>query len=123
MNQVPRVQEGQKLVKGDVIADGPRPTRERARPGQEPPRGLMPWEGWLQLRGRHHLVRATLVKDDACCVDPSTSTVDAADTKLRPGRDHRDIPNLSDDILRDLDDRGIIRIGAEVGPNDVASAR
>ena len=78
----------------------------------------MPWEGYNFEDAI--ILSERLVKDDVLTsIHIHEHEVDARDTKLGPEEISRDIPNLSDDILRDLDDRGIIRIGAEVGPGDV----
>ena len=75
--------------------------------------------GGLQLRGRHHPVRALGEGRRPHSIHIHEHEVDARDTKLGPEEITRDIPNLSEEILRDLDERGIIRVGAEVGPGDV----
>ena len=78
----------------------------------------MPWEGYNFEDAI--ILSERLVKDDVLTsIHIHEHEVDARDTKLGPEEISRDIPNLSDDILRDLDDRGIIRVGAEVGPGDV----
>ena len=78
----------------------------------------MPWEGYNFEDAI--ILSERLVKDDVLTsIHIHEHEVDARDTKLGPEEITRDIPNLSDDILRDLDDRGIIRVGAEVGPGDV----
>src|SRR5678809_323181 len=79
---------------------------------------LMPWEGYNFEDAI--ILSERLVKDDVLTsIHIHEHEIDARDTKLGPEEISRDIPNLSDDILRDLDDRGIIRVGAEVGPGDV----
>ncbi|MFM7756213.1 MAG: DNA-directed RNA polymerase subunit beta [Actinomycetota bacterium] len=118
VNQIPRVTEGQKVKKGDLIADGPSTDHGELALGKNLLVALMPWEGYnfedaIILSDR-------LVRDDVLTsIHIHEYTVDARDTKLGPEEITRDIPNLSDDILRDLDDRGVIRVGAEVGPGDV----
>ena len=78
----------------------------------------MPWEGYNFEDAI--ILSERLVKDDVLTsIHIHEHEVDARDTKLGPEEITRDIPNLSDDILADLDDRGIIRVGAEVGPGDV----
>ena len=94
----------------------------RAGPGQEPGRGLHDLGG-LQLRGRHHPLRAGGRGRRATSIHIEEHEVDARDTKLGAEEITRDIPNLSEEILEDLDERGIIRIGAEVGPATSWSAR
>ena len=118
VNQIPRVTQGQSLKKGDLIADGPSTDQGELALGKNLVVALMPWEGYnfedaIILSDR-------LVRDDVLTsIHIHEYTVDARDTKLGPEEITRDIPNLSEDILRDLDDRGVIRIGAEVGPGDV----
>ncbi|MEY3033972.1 MAG: DNA-directed polymerase beta subunit [Actinomycetota bacterium] len=118
VNQVPRVTQGQKVKKGDLIADGPSTDHGELALGKNLLVAFMPWEGYnfedaIILSDR-------LVKDDVLTsIHIHEYVIDARDTKLGPEEITRDIPNLSDDILRDLDDRGVIRVGAEVNPGDV----
>ena len=118
VNQVPRVVEGQKVSKGDLIADGPSTDQGELALGKNLLVAFMPWEGYnfedaIILSDR-------LVRDDVLTsIHIHEYTIDARETKLGPEEITRDIPNLSDDILRDLDDRGVIRVGAEVNPGDV----
>ncbi|NDE80985.1 MAG: DNA-directed RNA polymerase subunit beta, partial [Actinobacteria bacterium] len=118
VNQIPRVRQGQVLKKGDLIADGPSTDNGELALGKNLVVALMPWEGYnfedaIILSDR-------LVRDDVLTsIHIHEYTVDARDTKLGPEEITRDIPNLSEDILRDLDERGVIRVGAEVGPGDV----
>ncbi len=118
INQKPRVVEGQKLVKGDVIADGPSTDMGELALGKNLLVALMPWEGYNFEDAI--ILSERIVRDDVLTsIHIHEHEVDARDTKLGPEEITRDIPNLSEDILRDLDERGIIRIGAEVGPGDV----
>jgi DNA-directed RNA polymerase subunit beta len=118
INQRPRVAEGQVLVKGDVIADGPSTDHGELALGKNLLVALMPWEGYNFEDAI--ILNERLVKDDVLTsIHIHEHEVDARDTKLGPEEITRDIPNLSEDILRDLDERGIIRVGAEVGPGDV----
>ncbi len=118
LNQVPRVKEGQQLVKGTIIADGPSTDMGELALGKNLLVALMPWEGYNFEDAI--ILSERLVKDDVLTsIHIHEHEVDARDTKLGPEEITRDIPNLSEDILRDLDDRGIIRVGAEVGPGDV----
>jgi len=118
INQVPRVKEGQHLKKGDIIADGPSTDMGELALGKNLLVALMPWEGYNFEDAI--ILSERLVKDDVLTsIHIHEHEVDARDTKLGPEEITRDIPNLSEDILRDLDDRGIIRVGAEVGPGDV----
>ncbi|MFM7536019.1 MAG: DNA-directed RNA polymerase subunit beta [Acidimicrobiales bacterium] len=118
INQKPRVVEGQKLVKGDVIADGPSTDMGELALGKNLLVALMPWEGYNFEDAI--ILSERIVRDDVLTsIHIHEHEVDARDTKLGPEEITRDIPNLSEDILRDLDERGIIRVGAEVGPGDV----
>ena len=118
VNQVPRVLEGQSVKKGDLLADGPSTDHGELALGKNLLVAFMPWEGYnfedaIILSDR-------LVKDDVLTsIHIHEYVIDARDTKLGPEEITRDIPNLSDDILRDLDERGVIRVGAEVNPGDV----
>ena len=113
-----RVTEGQKVQKGTILADGPSTDLGELALGKNLLVALMPWEGYNFEDAI--ILSERLVKDDVLTsIHIHEHEVDARDTKLGPEEISRDIPNLSDDILRDLDDRGIIRIGAEVGPGDV----
>ncbi len=118
INQMPRVKEGQKVKKNDIIADGPSTDMGELALGKNLLVALMPWEGYNFEDAI--ILSERLVKDDVLTsIHIHEHEVDARDTKLGPEEITRDIPNLSEDILRDLDDRGIIRVGAEVGPGDV----
>jgi DNA-directed RNA polymerase subunit beta len=118
INHVVRVIEGQKVSKGDLLADGPSTDLGELALGKNLLVALMPWEGYnfedaIILSDR-------LVKDDVLTsIHIHYYEADARDTKLGPEEISRDIPNLSDEIVRDLDEFGIIRVGAEVGPGDV----
>ena len=113
-----RVHEGDKVVKGTILADGPSTDHGELALGKNLLVALMPWEGYNFEDAI--ILCERLVKDDVLTsIHIHEHEVDARDTKLGPEEISRDIPNLSDDILRDLDDRGIIRVGAEVGPGDV----
>ncbi|MFM7685973.1 MAG: DNA-directed RNA polymerase subunit beta, partial [Actinomycetota bacterium] len=113
-----RVKEGDKVAKGTILADGPSTDMGELALGKNLLVALMPWEGYNFEDAI--ILSERLVKDDVLTsIHIHEHEVDARDTKLGPEEISRDIPNLSDDILRDLDDRGIIRVGAEVGPGDV----
>ena len=113
-----RVREGEQVVPGTILADGPSTDHGELALGKNLLVALMPWEGYNFEDAI--ILSERLVKDDVLTsIHIHEHEVDARDTKLGPEEISRDIPNLSDDILRDLDDRGIIRIGAEVGPGDV----
>lgn len=118
INQKPRVREGDKLKAGTIIADGPSTDHGELALGKNLLVAFMPWEGYNFEDAI--ILSERLVKDDVLTsIHIKEHEVDARDTKLGPEEISRDIPNLSDDILADLDDRGIIRVGAEVGPGDV----
>ena len=118
INHRVRVKEGDKFVKGTILADGPSTDHGELALGKNLLVALMPWEGYNFEDAI--ILSERLVKDDVLTsIHIHEHEVDARDTKLGPEEISRDIPNLSDDILRDLDDRGIIRVGAEVGPGDV----
>jgi DNA-directed RNA polymerase subunit beta len=118
INHRVRVKEGEKVVKGTILADGPSTDHGELALGKNLLVALMPWEGYNFEDAI--ILSERLVKDDVLTsIHIHEHEVDARDTKLGPEEISRDIPNLSDDILRDLDDRGIIRVGAEVGPGDV----
>ena len=118
INQVIRVREGQKVSKGDLLVDGPSTDLGELALGKNLLVAFMPWEGYNFEDAI--ILSERLVKDDVLTsIHIHEHEVDARDTKLGAEEISRDIPNLSDDILRDLDDRGIIRVGAEVGPGDV----
>jgi DNA-directed RNA polymerase subunit beta len=118
INQKPRVREGERFAKGDVLADGPSTDNGELALGKNLLVAFMPWEGYnfedaIILSDR-------LVRDDVLTsIHIHEHEIDARDTKLGPEEITRDIPNLSEEILKDLDERGIIRIGAEVEPGDV----
>ncbi|MEI7993153.1 MAG: DNA-directed RNA polymerase subunit beta, partial [Actinomycetota bacterium] len=118
INQIPRVVEGQQVKKGDIIADGPSTDHGELALGKNLLVALVPWEGYNFEDAI--ILNERIVRDDVLTsIHIHEHEVDARDTKLGQEEISRDIPNLSDDILRDLDDRGIIRVGAEVGPGDV----
>jgi DNA-directed RNA polymerase subunit beta len=118
INQSPRVREGDKVKKGDILADGPSTENGELALGKNLLVAFMPWEGYNFEDAI--ILSERLVKDDVLTsIHIHEHEIDARDTKLGPEEITRDIPNLSEEILADLDDRGIIRIGAEVGPGDV----
>jgi DNA-directed RNA polymerase subunit beta len=118
INQVIRVVEGQKVVKGQLLADGPSTDDGELSLGKNLLVALMPWEGYNFEDAI--ILSERIVRDDVLTsIHIHNYEVDARDTKLGAEEISRDIPNLSDEIVRDLDDEGIIRIGAEVGPGDV----
>ncbi|MDH5333879.1 MAG: DNA-directed RNA polymerase subunit beta, partial [Thermoleophilia bacterium] len=118
INQKPRVAEGQRVERHDVLADGPSTDLGELALGKNLLVAFMPWEGYNFEDAI--ILSERLVKDDVLTsIHIHEHEIDARDTKLGPEEITRDIPNLSEEILADLDERGIIRVGAEVGPGDV----
>ena len=118
INQKPLVRAGDKVEEGDVLADGPSTDRGELALGKNLLVAFMPWEGYNFEDAI--ILSERLVRDDVLTsIHIHEYEVDARDTKLGTEEITRDIPNLSEDILADLDYRGIIRVGAEVGPGDV----
>jgi len=118
INQKPRVREGDRVKKGDILADGSSTDNGELALGKNLLVAFMPWEGYNFEDAI--ILSERLVKDDVLTsIHIHEHEIDARDTKLGPEEITRDIPNLSDEILADLDERGIIRVGAEVGPGDV----
>ncbi len=118
INQKVLVDEGQKVKTGDVLADGASTHNGELALGKNLLVAFMPWEGYNYEDAI--ILSERLVKDDVLTsIHIEKHEVDARDTKLGAEEITRDIPNLSEEILKDLDERGIIRIGAEVGPGDV----
>ena len=117
-NQVVRVDEGARLEKGSVIADGPATDGGEMALGRNLLVAFMPWEGHNYEDAI--ILSQRLVQDDVLSsIHIEEHEVDARDTKLGPEEITRDIPNVSEDVLADLDERGIIRIGAEVRDGDL----
>jgi DNA-directed RNA polymerase subunit beta len=118
INQKVLVDEGDEVAAGDVIADGPSTHNGELALGKNLLVAFMPWEGYNYEDAI--ILSERVVRDDVLTsIHIEEHEVDARDTKLGPEEITRDIPNLSEEILADLDERGIIRIGAEVGPGDV----
>jgi DNA-directed RNA polymerase subunit beta len=118
INQKPRVREGDRLMPGDLIADGPSTENGELGLGKNLVVAFMVWEGYNFEDAI--ILSERLVKDDVLTsIHIHEHEIDARDTKLGPEEITRDIPNLSEEILADLDERGIIRVGAEVDPGDV----
>jgi DNA-directed RNA polymerase subunit beta len=118
INQKIRVAAGDKVKKGDLLADGPSTDHGELALGKNLLVAFMPWEGYNFEDAI--ILSERLVKDDVLTsIHIKEHEIDARDTKLGAEEITRDIPNLSEEILADLDERGIIRIGAEVGPGDV----
>ena len=118
INQKPIVAEGARVAAGDVLADGPCTDAGELALGKNLLVAFMPWEGHNYEDAI--ILSERLVKDDVLTsIHIEEHEVDARDTKLGAEEITRDIPNVSEDVLKDLDERGIIRIGAEVDPGDV----
>jgi len=118
MNQKPVVFKGERVEKGQVLADGPSTDFGELALGYNVLVAFMPWEGYNYEDAI--LLSEKLVKDDVfTSIHIEEYECDARDTKLGPEEITRDIPNVAEEVLRDLDDRGIIRVGAEVRPGDI----
>ena len=117
-NQVVRVTEGDRIEKGGLIADGPATEGGEMALGRNLLVAFMPWEGHNYEDAI--ILSQRLVQDDVLSsIHIEEHEVDARDTKLGPEEITRDIPNVSEEVLADLDERGIIRIGAEVRDGDL----
>ncbi|MBC7912000.1 MAG: DNA-directed RNA polymerase subunit beta [Pyrinomonadaceae bacterium] len=118
INQRPIVQVGERVGKGQVIADGPCTDRGELALGRNVLVAFMPWRGYNFEDAI--LVSERLVKDDFyTSIHIEELEIEARDTKLGPEEITRDIPNVGENMLRDLDDSGIIRIGAQVRPGSI----
>jgi DNA-directed RNA polymerase subunit beta len=118
INQRSLVKYGDKVSKGDILADGPSTDHGELALGKNLLVAYMAWEGYNFEDAI--ILSERLVKDDVMTsIHIHEYEIDARDTKLGPEEITRDIPNLSDEVLADLDERGIIRVGAEVRPGDV----
>lgn len=117
-NQRPIVEKGERVEEGQVIADGPSTSNGEMALGKNPLIGFMTWEGYNYEDAV--LLSERLVQDDVyTSVHIEEYEAEARDTKLGPEEITRDIPGVGDDALKDLDERGIIRIGAEVRAGDI----
>ena len=118
MNQRPIVNKGERVEAGRIIADGASTSNGELSLGKNPLIGFMTWEGYNYEDAV--LLSEKLVQEDVyTSVHIEEFEAEARDTKLGPEEITRDIPNVGEDALRDLDERGIIRIGAEVRSNDI----
>ncbi len=118
LNQKPIINLGDRVEAGQIIADGASTCQGELALGKNPLIGFMTWEGYNYEDAV--LLSEKLVQEDVyTSVHINEFEADARDTKLGPEEITRDIPNVGDDALRDLDERGIVRIGAEVHPNDI----
>ncbi|KHO63439.1 DNA-directed RNA polymerase subunit beta [Thermoanaerobacter sp. YS13] len=118
INQRPIVNEGDEVKKGQVICDGPSTDNGELALGKNVLVGFMPWEGYNYEDAI--LISEELVRDDSLTsIHIEEYDAEARDTKLGPEEITREIPNVGEDALKDLDERGIIRIGAEVTAGDI----
>ena len=118
INQRPVVSAGQKIEKGDLLADGPSTEKGEIGLGRNALIGFMTWEGYNYEDAV--LLSEKLVKEDVyTSIHIEEFESEARETKLGPEEITRDIPNISDDAIKDLDEGGIIRIGAEVKTGDI----
>ena len=118
INQKPIVSVGQKVVEKEVIADGPATSNGEISLGRNALIGFMTWEGYNYEDAV--LLNERLVRDDIyTSIHIEEYEIESRDTKLGPEEITRDIPNVGEDALKDLDERGIIRIGAEVKSGDI----
>ena len=118
INQKPIVVKGEKVKKGDVIVDGPSTENGELALGKNILVGFMTWEGYNYEDAI--LISEDLVRDDVLTtIHIEDYDCEARDTKLGPEEITREVPNVGDDVLKDLDENGIIRIGAEVRPGDI----
>jgi len=118
INQKPIVEFGERVKAGDVIADGPSTDQGEIALGKNILMGFMTWEGYNYEDAI--LLNERMVKDDVfTSIHIEEYETEARDTKLGPEEITRDIPNVGDDALKDLDERGVIRVGAEVRSGDI----
>ena len=118
INQRPIVNKGDEVKKGQVIADGPSTKNGEISLGKNALIGFMTWEGYNYEDAV--LINEKIVREDVyTSIHIEEYEIEARETKLGPEEITRDIPNVGEDALKDLDERGIIRIGAEVGAGDI----
>ena len=118
INQVPVVSVGERVEEGDVIADGPAIKNGEISLGKNALIGFMTWEGYNYEDAV--LFNEKIVRDDVyTSIHIEEYEMEARDTKLGPEEITRDIPNVNEELLKDLDDRGIIRVGADVRAGDI----
>src|SRR6202042_1478134 len=118
ISQKPIVAQGQRVKKGDVLADGPCTDMGELALGRNVLVAFMPWRGYNFEDAI--VVSEKLVKEDYyTSIHIEEFEIEARDTKLGPEEITRDIPNVSESALRDLDESGVIRIGAKIGHNDI----
>ena len=118
INQRPIVNKGDKIIKGQVLADGPATKNGEISLGKNALIGFMTWEGYNYEDAV--LINEKIVREDVyTSIHIEEYEIESRETKLGPEEITRDIPNVGEDALKDLDERGIIRIGAEVGAGDI----
>jgi DNA-directed RNA polymerase subunit beta len=118
INQVPVVDRGQQVEAGEVIADGPATSNGEISLGKNALIGFMTWEGYNYEDAV--LINEKIVRDDVyTSIHIEEYEIEARDTKLGPEEITRDIPNVNEDLLSDLNENGIIRVGAEVRAGDI----
>lgn len=118
INQIPVVDKGQRVEKGEVLADGPATKNGEISLGKNALIGFMTWEGYNYEDAV--LINEKIVRDDVyTSIHIEEYETEARDTKLGPEEITRDIPNVGEDMLKDLDEQGIIHIGAEVQAGDI----
>ena len=118
INQRPIVEKGEKVVKDQVLADGPSTKNGEISLGKNALIGFMTWEGYNYEDAV--LINEKIVREDVyTSIHIEEYEIESRETKLGPEEITRDIPNVGEDALKDLDERGIIRIGAEVGSGDI----
>ena len=117
-NQRPIVSKGEHVEAGDVIADGPSTSQGELALGKNPLIGFMTWEGY-NYEDAVLLSERLVMEDVYTSIHIEEYEAEARDTKLGPEEITRDVPGVGDDALKDLDERGIIRIGAEVRAGDI----
>ncbi len=118
VNQRPVVSKGERVEKGDVVADGPATDHGEVSLGKNALIGFMTWEGYNYEDAV--LLNERLVRDDVyTSIHIEEYSCESRDTKLGPEEITRDIPNVGEDMLRDLDDEGVISVGAEVHAGDI----
>nr|WP_067846538.1 DNA-directed RNA polymerase subunit beta [Alicyclobacillus mali (ex Roth et al. 2021)] len=118
LNQRPIVREGDRVKVGDILADGPATQKGELALGRNVLVAFMTWEGYNYEDAI--LISEKMVKEDVyTSIHIEEYEIEARDTKLGPEEITRDIPNVGEDTLKNLDERGIIRIGAEITTNDI----
>jgi DNA-directed RNA polymerase subunit beta len=118
INQRPIIKKGQQVKRGQIIADGPSTENGEIALGKNLLIGFMTWEGY-NYEDAILLNEKLVMEDVLTSIHIEEYESEARDTKLGPEEITRDIPNVGDDSLKDLDERGIIRIGAEIEPGDI----